>query len=530
MDFFFYLLKVNIACVFLYVVFRLIFGRDTFFGTKRFVFLAILLFSLLYPFFQIPDISGGGEVIRETTVYFVMPEIVITPQFVPEEINWIRILTYIYLAGILIFSIRFMIQTFTLLKIIYRSVPTEIDGIKIRATRDIRIPFSFFNHIVLNPDLYNRHELREILIHEATHVKQKHSFDVIFCELLCIFCWFNPLIRLMKKEMQMNLEYMADKTVMTSDCDSGHYQLHLLQLSYPEAIANISNKFNVSPLKKRIKMMNRKKTPPAGIMKYALLLPLMVGLLFVNNLQAQKKEKPEQPAQPKKEVSEPMIANNLQAQKPEKSEKQEKPPKPITAEVVDSPTNPVFYFVEQLPFFPGGDAALMKFLSENLKYPPSAAESRIQGRLVCQFVIRATGKVDDIKVVQGVSPALDKEAVRLIASMPDWIPGKQNGIEVDTYYSVPITFRLEEPTPRSTPQENSLKEVVVVGYPPTDTTQKEVRSDGLNAVYEVNGKIVSKEEADKLIKSGKIQTVSVIRNSQLPAGESGNRVIMTLKE
>ncbi|MCL1942839.1 MAG: TonB family protein [Candidatus Azobacteroides sp.] len=104
----------------------------------------------------------------------------------------------------------------------------------------------------------------------------------------------------------------------------------------------------------------------------------------------------------------------------------------------------IFRAVEQQPQFPGGQSELMKYLSNNLKYPPAAAEQGIQGRVVVQFVVSKNGAISDVKVLQPLHPSCDKEAVRLISSMPKWIPGKQNGNPVNVYYTIPIRFKLQE--------------------------------------------------------------------------------------
>ena len=102
-----------------------------------------------------------------------------------------------------------------------------------------------------------------------------------------------------------------------------------------------------------------------------------------------------------------------------------------------------FDMVEQMPQFPGGQAEMMQFISKNMKYPTIAQENGTQGRVTCQFVVGADGKVRDVKVLRGVDPYLDKEAVRVIMSMPKWIPGKQNGKAVSVKYTIPVMFRLQ---------------------------------------------------------------------------------------
>lgn len=103
----------------------------------------------------------------------------------------------------------------------------------------------------------------------------------------------------------------------------------------------------------------------------------------------------------------------------------------------------VFDIVEQQPLFPGGPAALMKYLSENTKYPVVAQENGVQGRVTVQFVVEKDGSISDVHVLRGVDPSLDKEAVRVVKSMPRWTPGKQNGITVRVNYRVPVLFRLQ---------------------------------------------------------------------------------------
>jgi protein TonB len=103
----------------------------------------------------------------------------------------------------------------------------------------------------------------------------------------------------------------------------------------------------------------------------------------------------------------------------------------------------VFDVVEQMPSFPGGPSALMQYLSSNIKYPVVAEENGVQGRVVCTFVVERDGSITDVRVVKSVDPSLDKEAMRVVKSMPKWIPGKQNGSAVRVKYTVPVTFRLQ---------------------------------------------------------------------------------------
>lgn len=103
----------------------------------------------------------------------------------------------------------------------------------------------------------------------------------------------------------------------------------------------------------------------------------------------------------------------------------------------------VFTVVEQMPMFPGGDAALMSYLANNIHYPTVAAENGVQGRVVVGFVVERDGSITDVRILRGVDPSLDREAMRVVKSMPRWTPGKQNGSAVRVKYQVPVAFRLQ---------------------------------------------------------------------------------------
>jgi protein TonB len=114
----------------------------------------------------------------------------------------------------------------------------------------------------------------------------------------------------------------------------------------------------------------------------------------------------------------------------------------------ENPEKRVFDVVEKMPEFPGGSAGLMKWLSDNVKYPAKAEEGGIQGRVVCTFVIERDGSVTDVRVARSIEPLLDNEAVRVLSKMPKWNPGTQNGKPVRVKYTVPVTFRLAGDTPK----------------------------------------------------------------------------------
>ena len=116
---------------------------------------------------------------------------------------------------------------------------------------------------------------------------------------------------------------------------------------------------------------------------------------------------------------------------------QSEPPKHVEEK------NKVFYFVEQMPSFPGGTVQLMKWLAEHLQYPAGALKTGVQGRVIIRFIVERDGSITDANVVRSVDSLLDKEAVRVVSNMPKWIPGKQHGVPVRVEYHVPVTFRFK---------------------------------------------------------------------------------------
>ncbi|HEY5593409.1 MAG TPA: energy transducer TonB [Paludibacter sp.] len=116
---------------------------------------------------------------------------------------------------------------------------------------------------------------------------------------------------------------------------------------------------------------------------------------------------------------------------------------PIAAPVAEEEDQVIFQVVETMPSFPGGDAELFKFLSSGVKYPVIAQENGIQGRVICQFVVNKDGSIVDVEVVRSVDASLDKEAIRVIKSMPKWSPGKQRGKSVRVKYTLPVNFKLQ---------------------------------------------------------------------------------------
>lgn len=285
-----YFLKINVAIALFYAFYRLFFYKDTFFAWRRTALLCFFAVSAAVPLLNIQHWIVQQEpmaAMADLYAAVVLPELTLTPQ---PETDWRQlvadgiVVAYWLVAALL--ALRFLVQLAGIVRLARRCPTQKIDGTTVHLLPRAEGPFSFFRWIFVCPDAHTGDELHEILTHERTHARQWHSIDVLTGELACIICWFNPFAWLMKREIRTNLEYMADEKVLETGHDSRTYQYHLLGLSHHKAAATIYNSFNVLPLKKRIIMMNKRRTRAIGRTKYLMFLPLAALLMIVSNIEA----------------------------------------------------------------------------------------------------------------------------------------------------------------------------------------------------------------------------------------------------
>lgn len=420
-----YLLQVNFGLVLFYALYKLVCTRDTFFRSRRFILLLALVLPFVLPLVDVREwLESRDSLIMLTHFDYsvVLPEIVVGSE-TAEAGNGVWVLTdwvkYLYLAGVLVLSVRFLVQACSLWHLILRTPEKTINSIRVKCLNGSSGPFSFFGWIFLNPATVKEDELDEILTHEMAHVKQRHSVDVLFAEMVSICCWMNPFAWLLKREVRLNLEFLADKRVMEAGFATKSYQYHLLGLAYGHKYG-LSNNFNFSHLKKRIIMMNKKKSNGTGRIKYALFMLPAFALLVAGNTSCS------QGASEKQDAKEETVAPDS------------------VADLTDSVAkDEVFMVAEQMPEFPGGMKEMLKFLQDNVKYPESAMKKNVQGRVIVQFVVEKDGTPTEFNVVRSVDPDLDAEALRVLKTMPKWKPGMQRGEVVRVKYTVPVAFKLQ---------------------------------------------------------------------------------------
>lgn len=286
-----YFLKINVAIALFYAFYRLFFYKDTFFTWRRAALLCFFAVSAVYPLLNIQTwITEQEPMVAMADLYadIILPEITLTPEQATADWKTLLLQTagFVYWGVVCLLAIRLLIQLIGIIRLSFRCRKTRIGGTNVYLLRQAGGPFSFFHWIFIYPTSHTEDELSEILTHEKTHANQWHSVDVLISETICVFCWFNPFAWLMKREIRTNLEYLADNRVLETGHDSKAYQYHLLGLSHHKAAATIYNSFNVLPLKKRIKMMNKKRTREIGRTKYLMFLPLAALLMIISNIEA----------------------------------------------------------------------------------------------------------------------------------------------------------------------------------------------------------------------------------------------------
>ncbi len=485
-----YFLKINVAIALFYIFYRLFFHKDTFFHWRRMALLCFFATSLLYPLLNIQGWIKAHEpmaAMADLYATIILPEQAVTPLQEPA-MNWqeviIQFAKVIYWSGMLLLVTRFFVQLGSIIRLHFQCSTSKIQGVHVHLLKKETSPFSFFHWIFIHPQSHTESEISEIITHEETHARQYHSVDVLISEIMCIFCWFNPFIWLMKREVRGNLEYMADHRVLETGHDCKSYQYHLLGLAHHKAAANLSNSFNVLPLKNRIKMMNKRRTKEIGRTKYLMFLPLAAILMIVSNIEMVARTTEKFAKEMMGQVTEEAAMHTEAANIPELSTGEiqgtthspDKQGKGMTETQIKSvPDSVVFQVVEDMPDFPGGMKALMDYLSKNIKYPAEAHAIGAQGRVIVSFTVKKDGSIADTKVERSVNPYLDKEAMRVIDAMPKWKPGTQRGEAVNVRFTVPVAFRLTGPVlPKAEEvKQSDMDEVIVVGYAAKDDATPE---------------------------------------------------------
>ena len=421
------LLQSSLSIAVIYLVYYVFLRKDTFFKTNSFYLITAIIFSLFIPFIDLSQLFAPIE----RTYFVLLDPIIIYPEGIQSKLDnnpsIFQIALAIYFTGVIIFLFRFLFQLGQLALLVRRYGISKRQGMRFVFTDKTYSPFSFFNIVFLNRTDLESVDTQKIIAHEKIHIQQWHSLDLMLLEIITIIQWFNPFIWMYRHAVKTLHEYLADEGVLYSGVDVKVYSALLFSQSTGIQVNDLANNFSKSLLKRRFIMMTKSRTQKFARLKLMLVLPLAFSMLLVISCG------PDGPAQQEKEVVKSQTDAPNEADRP-----------PSSSQIQEEEPKQTFTVVEVMPEYPGGVNEMMKFLSENIKYPMSAKENGISGKVLVTFVVEKNGLITNIKILRGIGGGCDEEAIRVLKLMPKWKPGTQRGQAVRVQYNVPIKFTLDE--------------------------------------------------------------------------------------
>ena len=432
------IISIAIAVAVLWIAYRTLFINSNRLVFNRAFLIIALGFSLILPAAGVYIGRNTPQIVSYRQSLFqgiMLDEVIITADGViistPAEVttdgsaapvtannrrtfDFMGLIERIWLIGAIGAALVFLFKLGKLIFIIIRSPKKKMPGYIAVFTGKEHGSYSFFNYAFFPNENVNA----EIVHHEMSHIAHHHSVDILFVELMMIIQWFNPFIYLYKRELQSLHEYMADRDVVATGIDKQNYMMLILQQCTAVDFSNMSNNFSFLLTKKRIKMITQSKKAKGVVIKALLTLPLFALLLFANCKSN---------------------GNNTSEKKivdaPENVETQ------VAATTV-SGDDEIYGYVDVMPEYPGGTTAMFDFIQKNVKYPESAKDKGIEGKVYVQFVVEKDGSISNIEVLRGVSEDIDAEAVRVVKAMPKWKPGMNEGKPVRVQFTLPFNFKL----------------------------------------------------------------------------------------
>ena len=438
-----YQIKVGLCLIAFYLLWKLLLSRETFHRFNRVALLVVMALALVIPWVKL-SLETAAPVTQQMVILeelLVSPNGAVAQQAAP---SWsvTGIATVLYLIGMVVAVVWFLHGQWSLHRLLKQGQRESLpSGATLHIIPGDQTPFSYFKHIVIN-EQDCRDNPREILTHEQAHIDLRHSWDVLFLGLVTLFQWWNPAAWLLSRELRQVHEYEADEAVLNQGVDVKQYQLLLIRKSVGNQLFSMANNFNYQSLKKRIRMMTMNKSSRWKTLRALAVVPViaLALLAFANpkSVAAVVTANGQQDRAVQSTMQSPVaVERNAEAQVTDESNPQ---------------SETIYKSVEQMPMFPGGEIELIKYLSQNIQYPPEAAKNNVQGRVILQFVVDKTGQVGEVKILRSVSEELDAEAVRVVKTLPKFEPGRQDGQPVSVWYTLPVSFNIRSSA--DVPQQN----------------------------------------------------------------------------
>lgn len=473
-----YSISVSAVMIILWLIYRFFLAQENQPRFNRGILLGIYALSFiapLLPYFQHLISETGSNKAVQVTIGEITAELVEPLAIVnPSGISFPTIIVMIYIFGASVALINTIIGTLKIYRLVSKYGYQTINGVRLVITDGDPYPdpFSFMNYIVMSRKDYESIGANLILTHETQHIKLMHPFDVMLAQLCVIFCWFNPASYLLRSELRDVHEFQADMAVLNSGADAQQYQILLIKKAVGKKFPAIANSFNHSKLKKRLTMMSNKKTSSRGAKMRALAIVPALGLTLlalnctpvanalsklsdaesIKELWSEKTDgkitdfPSDNQIMGVEEVEESASSALTDVAEPASKPVTVNQPQPskATQTTLSKEDEKVYGSVQQMPQFPGGEKALMDYVIKNVRYPKSEIGRTETVRVIVRFVVEANGKIGEIKILRGGPEAFNEEAIRVVKSMPDFIPGKENGKDVAVWYNLPISFKSTE--------------------------------------------------------------------------------------
>lgn len=421
-----YNLKAAAVLAVFYLFFRLLLSRDTFHRLNRIVLLGAAVLSFVLP---LCVITIHRTVFLDAPTQPGTVSVPMQPAFASAP-GWQTAVAGLFLLGVAVVLARLAVSIFSIRRIIRSGerVPDGQGNIIVVIDRPIA-PFSWLRYIVLSRTDWaceREKQASEILLHERAHIQCRHSRDILLVDCLSALQWFNPAMWLLKRDLRAIHEYEADAAVLSRGIDTKQYQYLLVRKAMAAAGYSVANSFSHSTLKNRLLMMLKPKSSFAASLKLLYILPLAgLSLAATARTVTDYEVRGAAAASPSAQVT---ASGQDHSVKDSGEQKQDSVP---------------FSEIEVKPTFQGGDAAAFaRWVNQNLEYPEVAFQNGIQGRVYVQFTVEIDGSVDQVKVLRGADPVLDKEALRVVSASPKWTPGQSGGKPVPVTYTFPVIFSL----------------------------------------------------------------------------------------
>ena len=452
-----YIIQVILFQTLFLAVYDFFLAKETFFTKNRWYLLVTAIGSFLIPFINFPTFQRA--IPKEISI--VLPEIVLSPQSVIEQTTVYQSFNYgmlIFWIGLSFFSLIFGYRLYRLILLMVKNSIEKRENYYLITIPNSKKAFSFFNYVFLGSNV-DELEKDKIISHELIHCKQKHSIDLLIFESLKIVMWFNPLVYVYQKRVATVHEYISDAIVVKSVEKKQYINNLVNQLFDVEQISFVNQFYKSSLIKKRIKMMTREKSKQIKQVKYLLLIPILLSMIFYTSCLSSNTAN-------RIAIENQILKDSIEVLKKRDSIRQKliqsMGNKPTLKSLKnlgvlgDKEKDVPFTVIDKVPTFPGckGTKAELKacfnkkiqkhFATNfNSNLPKKLKLSPGKKRLIMLFKVDKEGNIVDVRA-KAPHPGLKEELVRIVKMLPKMLPGEQNGKPVGVKYTMPMRIDVVE--------------------------------------------------------------------------------------